>query len=161
NENDGTVISNAAQEMNFDEWVAFCFSDRQEIMHISNAQTRFLSVAYRQKPLMRRKSHIIEFDVHQAIRNIESVPLLARTEFFNEDVSRFPEILQQYGIEFKFTNIAPQNITNNNHHKSIDERIEDLKGLLSDDNYQKLVQANEQDLYIFDYVSCLIERRAG
>lgn len=156
NENDGTVISNAAQEMDFDEWIGFCFSDRQEIMHISNSQTRFLGNAYCQKPLMRRSRSVIEFDIQQAIRNIESVPLLARTEFFGEDVQRFPKILRSYGVEFKFSDIEPQNSTSTNHHKSIEERLDNVKQLLSDKNYQKLLDANEQDLILFDRVAEII-----
>ena len=106
---------------------------------------------------MRRKPHVMEYDVHQAIRNIESVPLLARTEFFNEDVGRFSEILRSYGIEFNFSKIEPQNTTSKNHHKSISERLENVKQLLVGDNYQKLLDANKQDLLLFNHVSRLIE----
>ncbi len=155
---DGTTTSKAAQEMSFDEWVTHCFSDRQEITHVSNAQTRLLGATYRQRPLMRRTQHGMEYDVHQAIRNIENVKLLARTEYFGEDVSRFAGILDQYNIEFKYTDIKPQNITSNNHHKSIDERISHLKNSLSESNFNKLFSANEQDTHLFEYAGRLIER---
>lgn len=156
---DGTSTSKAAQEMSFDEWITHCLSDRQEINHISNAQTRILGSAYRQKPLMRRKPGEMEYDLYQAIRNIENVQLLARTEYFNEDVARFPEILHQYGVEFTFRETSPQNVTSNNHHKSIEERIDRVIKSLSGENYQKLLVANSQDIYLFDYVSSLIKKR--
>lgn len=158
---DGTSTSKAAQEMSFDEWVGHCFSDRHEITHVSNAQTRLLGAAYRQRPLMRRKPHGMEYDIHQATRNIENVQLLARTEYFNEDVSHFPQILRQYDIDFMFMEINPQNITSKNHHKPIAERFDQVKQSLSEENYQKLRCANEQDLFLFDYASSLIEYVKG
>ena len=154
---DGTSTSTAAQDMSFEEWITHCFSNRQEITHISNAQTRLLGAAYRQRPLMRRKQYAMEYDVYQAARNIENVSLLARTEYFNQDVARFPEILCQYDIEFNFTEAGPQNVTSRNHHKPINERLSKVKQLLSEDNYQKLVDANKQDWFLFDLASNLIE----
>lgn len=154
---DRTITSKNAQNMDFDDWVSHSFSDRQEITHISNAQTRLLGAAYRQKPLMRRKPSAMEYDIHQAIRNIESVKLLARTEFFNQDVGRFSKILSDYDIDFKFEEIEPQNTTNNYHNKPISERLEKIKQSLSEENYQKLLDANEQDLFLFDYASNLIK----
>lgn len=155
---DGTLISKATQEKSFDEWVSYCFSDRQGITHISNAQTRFLGATYRRKPLIRRTPHSMEYDIHQAVRNIQNVELLARTEYFSEDVSRFSKVLGQYDIEFKFTDINPQNITSKNHHKPINERLDDLKDSLSEKNYKKLWDANAQDIFLHDYATYLIKQ---
>lgn len=155
---DGTTTSKAAQDMSFDDWVTYCFSDRQEITQVSNSQTRLLGAAYRQRPLIRRRESWMEYDVYQAIRNIENVKLLARTEYFGEDVSRFPEILDQYNIEFKYADIKPQNTTSKNLQKSIKERISDLKDSLSENNFNRLIAANEQDIHLFEYSTKLIER---
>lgn len=153
---DGTLTSKNARDMTFDEWINYCFSDNQEITHISNAQTRLLGAAYRQRPLMRRKPNAMEYDVHQAIRNIKNVPLLARTEYFNQDVGKFPKILSGYGIDFKFEKIDPQNTTSDNLDKPIIERLDAIKQLLTEKNYQRLLDANEQDLMLFDYASNLV-----
>lgn len=155
---DGTPTSKSAQELSFDEWITHCFSDRQEITHISNAQTRFLGAAYRQRPLIRRTQYGMEYDIYQALRNIENVELLARTEHFSKDVSRFSKILEQYDIEFKFNDITPQNITSKNLNESIDERVLHIKDSLSEINYNKLIRANEQDTRLFDHSTKLIER---
>ena len=156
---DGTSTSTAAQEMSFKEWITHCFSNRQEITHISNAQTRLLGAVYRQRPLMRRKQYAMEYDVHQAVRNIENVRLLARTEYFNQDVARFPEILCRYGIEFNFMKTDPQNITSKDHHMPINERLAKVRQMLSDKNYQQLLDANAQDLLLFKYASTLVSQR--
>jgi hypothetical protein len=156
---DGTLTSKNAQSMTFDEWISHCFTDSQEITHISNAQTRLLGAVFRQRPLMRRKPNVMEYDVHQAIRNIENVQLLARTEFFNQDVGRFPKILSGYDIDFKFEKIDPQNTTSKSHHKPISERLDTIKQSLTEEIYQKLLNANKQDLFLFDYASSLIENR--
>ena len=150
---DGTPTSKAAQGMTFDEWISHSFSDRLEITHISNAQTRFLGSAYRQRPLMKRKVNTMEYDINQALRNLGNVKLLARTEYFDEDVSRFPKVLAQYEIDFVFTPANPLNVTGNDHRKSIEERIGEIRQLLSAENYQKLVMANIQDTFLYDFIS--------
>jgi len=153
---DGTLTSKSAQELNFDEWITHSFSDSQEITHISNAQTRLLGAAYRQRPLIRRHKNKMEYDVNQAIRNLRNVELLARTEFFNDDVKRFSNILSQYGIDFNFTKSNPRNTTSDNHHQSISVRLENIKKNISETTYLKLLAANEQDLQLFNYTSDLI-----
>lgn len=158
---DGTLTSKNAQEMNFEDWLVHCFLDKQEITHVSNAQTRLLGAAYRQKPLMRRKPHAMEYDIQQALRNIESVRLLARTEFFNQDVKRFPEILKTYGVEFRFVESAPENVTSKTHNMPINERLDEIREGLSEGVYKKLIMANKQDLLLFDRASFLIGGDAG
>jgi hypothetical protein len=155
---DGTTTSKAAQDLSFDGWITHCFSDKQEIAHISNAQTRLLSATYRQRPLIRRMPHHMEYDIYQAIRNIENVVLLARTEFFDEDVSRFPLLLEKYHIKFKFSVIEPQNITSKNFNKSIDERVYYVKQSLSGNNFSKIIDANHQDMQLFEHASGIINR---
>lgn len=155
---DSTSTSKAAQNMSFDDWVTYCFKDKHEITIVSNAQTRLLSAVHRQKPLMQRSPDGMIYDVVQAAKNISQVELLARTEYFGEDVSRFPEILDQYNIEFKYADIKPQNTTSKNLHKSIEERISDLKDSLSENNFNRLIAANEQDIHLFEHSTKLIER---
>lgn len=153
---DGTTTSEAAMKLSFNDWVEYCFSDNQEITHISNAQTRMLGSAYKQKSLMRRSPGKMEYDIDQAIRNIRNVPLLARTEYFNDDVKKFPAILEKYNLDFKFSPINPQNVTNKNHHKTLDERLNELAQLLPEPSYKKIVAANNQDLMLFEYSSEII-----
>jgi len=154
---DGTNISIAACKMNFDEWVSHCFSSGQEMTHVSNGQTRILGAAYRQKPLLRRTPQSMEYDINQAIRNINNVPLLARTEYFNEDVSRFPKILAQHDIDFSFKKIDPQNSTSKDIHQPISDRVKRVEESLSQDNYEKIINANMQDQRLFEYASSLID----
>ena len=154
---DGTTTSKAAHDMSYDDWVGHCLSDPHQIAQVSNAQTRFLGAAYRQRPLMRKKPDGMEYDLHQAIRNIKSVELLARTEYFNEDVMRFPEILRQHGLEFRFSKSSPKNATSKNHHKCVEDRVDEVKRMLSEQNYQQLLAANNQDIYLFNLAALLIE----
>lgn len=153
---DGTSTSRYAQEMNFNDWIQFCFSNKQEITHISNAQTRLISSAFRQRPLMKRVKDGMIYDVDQAIRNINNVKLLARTEFFDEDVGRFKDILSSYEIDFNYEPIKPQNTTSNTLNKSIEERINSVKEQLTKDNYERLLLSNSQDMMIFNVASSLI-----
>jgi hypothetical protein len=155
---DGTLTSKNAQKMNFEDWITYCFSDRIEITHISNAQTAFLGAAYLQKPLKRRTSSGMEYDLNQAIRNIENIRLIGRTEFFDQDVERFPIELKSHGIDFEIIKIDPQNATTQNHGIPLGDRIEHVRQSLSRETYKKLLNANAQDTYLFDFVSKIIER---
>lgn len=150
---DGTVTSQAAQEKSFDAWISHCFADEQEVTNISNAQTYFLGAVYRQESLSRTTPYGIEYDRHQAIRNLQNVRLLARTEHFYDDVSRFPEILQQYGLAFDCKQMKPHNTTSTDLNKPIEERLEILRTSLSKKNYQKLLNANAQDIFLLNYVT--------
>jgi len=150
---DGTTTSKNAQKLSFEAWVAACFDDPVEITHVSNAQVRMLGAAYREKTLVRRTAQGMEYDLQQALRNIQGVRLLARTEFFNEDVSRFPKILKEYGVDFNFSETKPQNTTSNDYTKSIDERLEGLKSRMSEESFMKLWNANIQDMTLYDVVT--------
>lgn len=154
---DGTEMSILAKKKSFDEWVTHCFEDVQKITHISNAQTAMLGGTYGNKSLSRRASFGIEYDFCQATQNLKSVPLLARTEHFNEDVTRFTEILAQYSIDFKYERIKPQNTTSNDHGAPINKRLGKLEKALSEENYKKLLDANAQDLFLLDYAGKIIE----
>ena len=113
----------------------------------------------KQKPLIRRTSQGMEYDVNQAIRNLKNVTLIARTEYFNDDVKYFSEILSHYGIRFEFFKIKPLNVSSNINYNSINESLEHLQNALSDENYKKLCKANAQDLFLFDFVKKLIDSR--
>jgi hypothetical protein len=153
---DGTKTSKNAQIMDFDKWIELCFHDAQEITHISNAQTRLLGSEFRQRPLMRRSKDMIEYDLDQAKHNIQSVELLARTEYFNTDVKRFSGILKKYNITFNVVNFDPKNTTNRNHKESQDVRLGEVEQLLSNKNYQRIINANIQDLNLYEYTTKLI-----
>ena len=155
---DNTPMSKIARSMSFDQWVIHCLSDAQLIRQISNAQTGFLSGVYQWKRQSRRTTNEMEFDIHQAMRNIENVPLLGRTEYFDNDIKRFPEILAQYDIEFKIPKVKPQNVTSPDLDKPLVDRLEQARSSLSEENYDKLMAANSQDLFLFEHVSKTIEK---
>lgn len=155
--NDGTTTSAAARTKSFEEWVEYCFADRLEVSHISNPQTQMVGAAYGQNPLRRKESHAILYDLGQATRNLNNVELLARTEYFDRDVGRFPEILRKHGLEFEYAGISPKNVTSNNLDKPISQRVAEVEKLLSEKVFRKLMDANAQDLHLYEYVSSSIE----
>ena len=150
---DGTTTSQVAREKSFDAWINYCFTDRQEITNISNAQAYFLGGVYQRRSLSRITPYGVEYDKDQAIRNLQNVRLLARTEHFYDDVSRFPEILQQYGLEFDCNEMKPHNTTSTDLDKPIEERLQMLRASLSEKNYQRLLDANTQDIFLLNYVT--------
>jgi hypothetical protein len=106
--------------------------------------------------LMRRHKEWMEYDLQQALRNLRGVELLARTEHFSADVSRFPEILSRYGIAFEATGAEPQNVTGSDLGKSVEQRLEQVMAELAPATREKLLAANRQDLSLYAAAGALL-----
>jgi hypothetical protein len=160
-ENDGTLTSANAVAMEFSEWCAHCLDHAQEIVHVSNAQTRHLGGQHGEASPSRRSKGRMEYDLNQAIRNLRTVELLARTECFARDVGRFPAILARYGIEFDVGAVAPQNVTGSDLELPVGERIERVMQALDPEVRTRLVEANAQDSALYRFATGLLDERAG
>lgn len=147
---DGTLTAQMAKSKSFGAWIEYSLNDRLEITIISNAQTRLLGWVYGAKALQRRTRWQMEYDLEQAKRNISNVELLARTEFFDQDVSRFPAICKKYGISFSYEKVEPQNVTTKDHDVDLNDRLEKVRAELGSELYEKLENANRQDVELFE-----------
>jgi len=155
-ENDGTLTSEHAVSMDFDEWCRACLAHPVEITQVSNPQTRMLGGQAGEVSLARRHKEWMEYDLQQALRNLRLVELLARTEHFSADVARFPEILGKYGIAFDAGETEPQNVTGSNLEKSVEERLAQVESELSPQTHAKLIAANRQDLALCAAVAAML-----
>ena len=160
-ENDGTLTSSNAVQMGFSEWCAHCLEHPQEIVHVSNAQTRTLGCQYGEPSLSRRHKGWMEYDLGQAMRNVGTVELLARTEHFAQDVARFPAILARYGIDFDPGDLAPQNVTGSDLDKPVEERIEQVMRELDGDVRKRIIEANAQDSALYRMVADMLQAGAS
>ena len=157
--NDNTNLSKNSYENNFNSWVEENLSNPILISEISNIQTRFLSHAYNENvPASINKKDCITFDYNQALRNINNVDLIARTEYFDLDVELFSKKLSRFEIEFKFYKNIHENKSQNINSFSVDEQLANVRQQLSEKNYVKLVNANQQDIKLYDFVSKKIEK---
>lgn len=151
-EKDGTDTSRNAGEMDFDAWCRHCLADPREVTLISNAQTRMLGAVTGEPALAQRTRTGMAYDFNQALRNLRTVDLLARTEHFDADVARFPGVLARHGIEFSIEDTTPMNVTASDLGKSLEERTRHLEESLPEATYQALLAANAQDLALYDEV---------
>jgi hypothetical protein len=95
-------------------------------------------------------------DLDQAKRNLLSVPLLARTESYDNDVKRFPEILAKYGIEFTYQELPAANVTHHGVRQPIDQRLDQIRNELSAENWEWLLNANRQDAELYEFCNQLL-----
>ena len=153
---DETKTSKNAMKFNFDEWVNHSFKDPFEISQISNAQTRFLSYTYNRLPLSKKNEFGLIHDLNQAKRNIENVKLILRTEFLNYDLENFNTYLDFFNIKLNINKNIWENPTNEKI-ANIKEKMNIVKNNLTSANYEKLINANKQDQYLYDYATSLIE----
>jgi hypothetical protein len=155
-ENDGTLTSEHAASMDFDQWCNASLGHAAEVVQVSNSQTRMLGAQAGDVSLMRRHKEWMEYDLQQALRNLRCVELLARTEHFSADVSRFPAILSRYGIAFDAAEAEPQNVTGSDLDKTVEQRLEQVMAELQPATREKLLAANRQDLSLYAAVGAML-----
>lgn len=148
----------------FDEWVSYLRNEKAMNLNaglLSNSQTHmfcgvFGSVGLAKTFLPDDPNSFRLSDLDQAKRNLLTVPLLARTEAYDEDVQRFPNILAEYGIEFHYKDLPAANVTHHEVRQPIDERLKQIKGELSNDNWTWMNNANQQDLELYEFCNQLL-----
>ncbi|MFC0342332.1 hypothetical protein [Paracoccus niistensis] len=154
---DTSSTAQAARKHDMAGWIEHCLSSRSEVVHVSNAQTRFFASPYRTRPLHKRSADGLVYDIATALRMLTGVELLGRTEHFEADVARFGDILAPHGLTLNLPEDTRHNVT----HAGTDstaERVEAMLSSLSPDLRDRLIRANRQDSALYDRACALIER---
>ena len=154
---DTTTTAQVAQRQGFGEWLEHCLDDKAEMVHVSNAQTRFFAGAYRQRPALKRTARAISYDLSTALRNLAGVELLGRTEHFEDDVTRFGQILAAEGLSLALPDDTRKNVTDHGSRSTV-ERVETLLSDLPPSLRERIETANQQDIALYDRACELIER---
>lgn len=155
---DMTSTGIAARQHDLAGWLDHCLTNPVEMVHVSNGQMRFFSAPYRQRALFRRSAAAMLYDLPTALRNLSGVDLLGRTEHFEADVARFARILSRdHGITLTLPEDTRKNVTEQ-HARGTAERVEALLESLPSALGKRLVEANWQDMALYDRACELIER---
>jgi hypothetical protein len=153
------ATATADQQPTFDEWVTYLRGHTASNLNaglLSNSQTHMFCGVYGTAGIAKTffadgPKAVRLSDLDQAKRNLLAVPLLARTETFEQDVKRFPEILSRYGIEFNYQDFPAANVSNPNADGSVKDRLQHVEEELSEDNLTWLSYANAQDLELYNF----------
>lgn len=148
----------------FDEWVTYLRGHTASNLNaglLSNSQTHMFCGVYGSVGIAKTffaggPKAVRLSDLDQAKRNLLAVPLLARTETFDQDVQRFPKILARYGIEFKYQDLPAANVSNPKAHRSVQDRLLHAEEELSEENWSWLSNANAQDLELYNFSNELL-----
>jgi hypothetical protein len=143
----------------FADWVEASMQDRNRRLTLSNAQTNMLCRQYNQAPRVRDRKGRLEYDLYTAIRNIESIPCLGRTEHFDRDTESFAATFQRFGVEFQYTPTEPQNVSSSDARLPVDQQLENLRSRLTPELWQALLEINNQDLELYEVGNALVEKR--
>ena len=143
----------------FADWVQAAMQDRDQHLALSNAQTNMLCRQYNQAPRLRDTGGRLAYDLYTAIRNIESIPCLGRTEHFDRDTASFAATLKRFGIDFQYTPTKPQNASSSEAQLPMEQQLENLRSRLTPDLWQALLDINDQDLELYEVGSALVEQR--
>lgn len=149
-----TPTGELAARLGLGDWIQACREHRQHRRVLSNAQTSMLSGTYGRAGLYRASPEGgFEFDLNQALRNLDAVQLLGRTEHFEEDVQRIGQQLRAMDIDFAYRRLRPPNRTSSDHAQPVEERLGNIERELGAEAYGLLLELNRQDLRLFDYAS--------
>ncbi|WP_035514423.1 hypothetical protein [Pseudohaliea rubra] len=141
-----------ASELSFPDWVREALDGQRPIGNLSNAQTQLLGGVYGRRSLMRVRPAAaggVEADLAQALRNLAAVELLARTEYYQQDVASFSDRLAARGIAFSYRERRPANTTARDLDKPLSERLERMSESLGDELYERLAAVNRDDLALY------------
>ena len=161
-----TIIPQKAtdNQPSFDEWVTYLRGHTASNLNaglLSNSQTHMFCGVYGSVGIAKSffaggPKAVRLSDLDQAKRNLLAVPLLARTEAFEQDVKRFPEILSEYGIEFNYQDLPAANVSSPEAGRPVDERLQPAQKELSEDNWRWMMSANAQDLELYEFSNELL-----
>lgn len=145
-----------AGELGFAEWVREALDGERPLGNLSNVQTQLLGGVYGRRALQRvhpAAAGGIDSDLAQALRNLATVPLLARTERYAADVARFGEQLQQKGVPFHYRDRRPANTTSTDLDQPLATRLERVREVLGEALYTRLEAVNAQDLALYRWAN--------
>jgi len=148
-------------ECDFGEWIERV-RDHGSVPQISNAQVQAFGGIHGEPALYQKlrvdgTTAAVFSDFDQARRNLEVVPLLARTEHFGRDVEKFGPILAHHGFDFQPVDRDPANVSNPLHGESTEVRRAAIRKELGEARYAWLEEANRQDSALFEFVSAMLD----
>ncbi|MBB1498721.1 hypothetical protein [Paracoccus sp. MC1862] len=152
---DKTTTAMAARRHDLAGWIEHCLNSPAEVVHVSNAQTRFFASPYRTRPVLKRTAEGITYDLGTALRTLAGIELLGRTEQFEADVARFGDILAGHGLTLSLPDDTRHNVTDAAP-DSTAERVEAMLSALPPALRDRLIRANWQDAALYDRACALI-----
>ena len=144
----------------FEKWANERISKPESLLSLSNAQTNQVSRAYCRAPQMQIINGACHHDMDLAFNNIRLVKCLARTEFYNEDVSFFEPILAAEGIEFFSRLGEAENVSSGDFSEPLALQLETFRDSMSPALWDHLAEINQQDQALYDFAGELIRQRA-
>lgn len=81
---------------------------------------------------------------------IEELPFVGDVGQFDISIKRLENLLKEHGLNVDLT-AEKKNVSQKS--KSIDEKLADLKSDLGDDLYSRLMEANKEDLALYNFLS--------
>ena len=148
-------------ECDFGEWIARV-RNHNSVLQISNAQVQAFGGIHGEPALYHKQradgvTAAVYSDFDQARRNLEVVPLLARTEHFGRDIQNFAPILEQHGFDFRPEDRDPANVSNPLHGEPTEVRRAAIREEIGEECYTWLENANRQDSALFEFVSAMLD----
>lgn len=150
--NDGTTISNWAQEMSFSDWLEACILDKHEILHVNNSQSSFFCTDYDGKPLRKKNQEgFFTYDIEICKKTLDDYFFCGLTENFSISISTLNKKLEKIGIK-QLKESKPENVTISDINLSVHDRVDSIKKEIGKNLFDKLQMLNEQDLILCNYV---------
>jgi hypothetical protein len=142
---DGTLTAKMAGDLTLGGWIAAALDHPEEIVHVSNAQTRLLSARARARAEVRRAPDRMEYDLRVAKENLAAAGFVGRTEHFACDVRTLSDRIARFGLRLRTDGAARLNATAPDH-VAPEAAREAMRSEIGEQLWDRLIAANEQDI---------------
>lgn len=142
----------------FDAWFGELVAGHPNQLQICNLQTNLLCREPDQPPQGRNEGGRPLYDLNNAMKNLAAVALLGRVEHFDQDVARFPKLIETHGLRFRVEQPISENVGSPDFALSTQDQLSNFRAQVAVETWDRLLWFNEQDLALWEWVCERLDR---
>lgn len=141
----------------FDAWFNELAAGHPNHLQICNLQTNLLCRAPDQPPRGSNEGGRPMYDLDNAMKNLTEVDLLGRVEHFDQDIARFPSVIEAHGLPFRIEHSVSENVGSPDFSQSTQAQLSNFRSQVTAATWDRLLWLNEQDLTLWESVCARLD----
>ena len=97
------------------------------------------------------------YDLTMAMINLDAVELLGRVEYFDEDIARFPSVIEAHGLPFRIEHSVSENVGSPDFSQATQAQLSNFRSQVTAATWDHLLWLNEQDLTLWESVCARLD----
>jgi hypothetical protein len=149
----GQSAGNPADVMEgFDAWFGELAAGHPNQLQICNLQTNLLCREPDQPPRGRDEGGRPLYDLNMAMKNLDAVELLGRVEHFDQDIARFPSVIEARGLPFRIEQSVSENVGSPDFSLTAQAQLSNFRSQVNAETWERLLWFNQQDLTLWESI---------